>query len=149
MTTFLETTIDKFTFRVDPACYFNREGVWVRVTGNQARLGVSDFLQQRSGDIAFVDVKPEGTILASGKEFSSIETIKVDIALSSPVTGKVVRVNPALENAPEVINQDPFGEGWLCEVELSDWTADQKSLLDARAYFIKMKSDAEAEVKRK
>jgi glycine cleavage system H protein len=149
MTPFLETTVDKFTFRVDPTCFFNSEGVWARVEGTRARLGLSDFLQQRSGDIAFVEVKPKGTILAFGDEFSSIETIKVDIALTMPVSGKVVLVNPALETAPEIINQDPFGEGWLCEVELSDWEIDKPHLLDAAAYFEKMKRDAEEEVKRK
>ena len=149
MKPYLETTVDKFTFRVDPTCYFNREGVWARVAGNHARLGLSDFVQQRSGDIAFVEVKPAGSILTSGDEFSTIETIKVDIALSSPVSGKVIQVNPALANAPEIINQDPFGEGWICEVELSSWETDQTRLLDATAYFEKMKREAEEEVKRK
>ncbi|HZU86665.1 MAG TPA: glycine cleavage system protein H [Anaerolineaceae bacterium] len=148
MATFLETTIDKFTFRVDPTCFFNSEGVWVRVTGNRARLGLSDFLQQRSGDIAFAEVKPEGTILKVGEEFSSIETIKVGIALTSPISGKVALVNPALETAPEIINQDPFGEGWVCEVELSAWETDRLTLLDANAYFTKMKREAEEEAKR-
>jgi len=147
--TFLETKVDKFTFRVDPTCFFNPEGVWVRVEGKRARLGLSDFLQQRSGDIAFVEVKPAGTILTFGIDFSSIETIKVNIELSSPVSGKVVLVNPVLETAPEIINQDPFGAGWLCEVELSDWQTDQSRLLDAAAYFEKMKREAEDEVKLK
>jgi glycine cleavage system H protein len=149
MTTFLETKVDKFTFHVDPTCFFNSEGVWVRIDGKRGRLGLSDFLQQRSGDIAFVEVKPEGTLLAMGDEFSSIETIKVNIALSSPVSGKVVQVNPALELTPELINQDPFGVGWLCEVELSNWEIEQPGLLDAAAYFAKMKREAEEEVKRK
>jgi len=149
MTTFLETKVDKFTFRVDPTCHFNSEGVWVRTEGNRAWFGLSDFLQQRSGDIAFVEVKPAGTVLAFGDGFSSIETIKVDISLSSPVSGQVVLVNPALENTPEVINQDSFGDGWLCEVELSDWENDKPRLLDASAYFEKMKHDAEEEVKSK
>jgi glycine cleavage system H protein len=144
----LQTTIDKFTFRVDPSCFFNRDGVWVRVEGFRARLGLSDFLQQSSGDIAFVDVKPEGTFLNFSNEFCSVETIKVDIALHAPVTGKIIRINPALESAPEVINQDPFGEGWICEVELQDWEADRLRLLDANAYFIKMKNDADEEVKK-
>ena len=149
MALFLETTVDKFTLRVDPTCYFNPEGVWVRIEGKRARLGLSDFLQQHSGDIAFVEVKPAGTVLAFGIEFSTIETIKVNIELSSPVSGKVVLVNPALETAPEVINQDPYGEGWLCEVELSDWQTDRSHLLDATAYFDKMRREAEDEVKRK
>jgi len=149
MANFLETKVDKFIFRVDPTCFFNSEGVWVRVEGNRARLGLSDFLQQRSGDIAFVEVKPEETILVVGDEFSSVETIKVDLDLTSPVSGKVVKVNPALEDSPEIINQDPFGEGWLCEMELSAWETDQPRLLDANAYFTQMKHDAEEEVKRK
>jgi len=145
---FLQTTIDKFTFHVDPTCFFNPDGVLgTRRRGSSAARS-SDFLQQSSGDIAFVDVKPEGTLLNFRDEFCSIETIKVDIALHAPVTGKVVRINPALESAPEVINQDPFGEGWLCEVELQDWEADRLRLLDANAYFIKMKNDAEQEVKK-
>ena len=137
MSSFLEITVDKFTFRVDPTCYFSKEGVWVRAAGSQARLGLSDFLQQRSGDIAFVEVKPEGTTLAIGDEVCSIETIKVNIVLSSPITGKVVLVNPALETTPELINQDPFGEGWLCEVELGNWETDRPRLLDAAAYLKK------------
>ena len=146
---FLQITIDKFTFRVDPSCYYNGDGVWARVEGNRAKLGLSDFVQQRSGDIAFVDVKPEGTSLKFEDEFCSIETIKVDVDLHSPLTGKIIQINPALESTPEVINQDPFGEGWICEVELITWETDQKQLLDANAYFIKMKRDAEEEVKQK
>jgi len=145
---FLQTTIDKFTFRVDTNCLFNAEGVWVRVDGHRARLGLSDFLQQRSGDIAFVDVKPAGTLLNFDDEFCSIETIKVDVALHAPVTGKITQINPDLENTPEIINQDPFGKGWVCEVELQDWETDHQRLLDANAYFIKMKHDAEEEVKK-
>lgn len=141
MTDFLETTIDKFTFRVDPACLYSDDDIWVRLEGGRAKLGMSDIFQQRSGDIAFVDVKPEGTILAFNDEFASIETVKVNVALISPVSGEVVIVNPALKLTPEVINQDPFGEGWLCEVALSDWDANRLLLLDAAAYLEKMKHD--------
>jgi glycine cleavage system H protein len=143
MTEFMETTIDKFTFRVDPNCLYSGEGVWVRLEDGKARLGLSDFLQQRSGDIAFADVKPTGTVLAIGDEFASIETVKANVMLASPVSGKVLRVNPALETTPELINQDPFGKGWVCEVELNSWDSDRPRLLDAAAYFEKMKQDAE------
>ncbi|MFA7404391.1 MAG: glycine cleavage system protein H [Pelobacteraceae bacterium] len=143
MAEFLETTIDKFTFRVDPSCLYSGEGVWVRLEGDRVRLGLSDYLQQRSGDIAFVDVKPAGTILAFDDEFASIETVKANVMLASPVSGTVLRVNPALEITPELINKDPFGEGWLCEVEISNWDGDSRSLLAADAYFEKMKHDAE------
>ncbi len=146
MTEFLETTVDKFTFRVDPTCFYTAEGIWVRIEGNLARLGLSDYVQQRSGDMAFVELKPEGTRLAVGDYFGSVETIKVDVSLISPVTGKVILVNPALQSAPEIINQDPFGDGWLCEVEFSDWENDRSRLMDASAYFEKMKKEAEEEV---
>lgn len=143
MTDFLEVTIDKFTFRVDQSCLYSSEGIWVRFEGGVARLGLSDFLQQRSGDIAFIDVKPAGTALALDDEFASIETVKVNVMLASPVSGKIVSVNPALDMKPELINQSPFRDGWVCEVETYDLDAAKGFLLDAGAYFIKMKSDAE------
>jgi glycine cleavage system H protein len=149
MTEYLEIKVDKFSFKVAVDRLYTTEGIWSLVTGNVMRIGISDYLQQRSGDIAFVEVKPAGTILASGNEFSSIETIKVDITLSSPVSGKVVLVNPALVNTPEIINQDPFGDGWLCEIELSNWETDHLHLLAAAAYFEKMKQEVEEEARRK
>lgn len=148
MPEFLETTVDKFVFKVATDCYYNKEGVWARVEGDRVRIGLSDFLQQRSGDVAFAEVKPEGTLLELGDEVAVIETIKVDIALSSPVSGKVVQVNPAMEDAPEAINQDPFGEGWLAEIEASEWEAERSKLLDPKAYFVRMKAEAENEVKK-
>lgn len=143
MADFLETTIDKFTFRVDPTCLYSGEGVWARLEDGRVKLGLSDFLQQRSGDIAFAEVKPAGTLLALDDELASIETVKANVMLASPVSGTVLRVNPTLEITPELINQDPFGEGWLCEVGLSDWDTERRRMLDADAYFEKMKHDAE------
>ena len=148
MDPFLELIIDKFIFRVDPTCLYSTEGVWVKNIENKARLGLSDFLQQRSGDIAFVDIKKTGTELAVGDYFSTIETIKVNVDLTSPVSGKIVQLNPALQLAPELINQDPYGEGWLCEVEMDDWNTDKLVLLDPCAYFEIMKRDAEEENKK-
>ena len=89
-----------------------------------------------------------GTQVASGDEIAVIETIKVNISLTSPVTGKVVEVNPAMATAPEAINQDPFGAGWLAVVEATDWEIDKSQLLDPQAYFAKMKVEAEQEVKK-
>jgi glycine cleavage system H protein len=145
---FLELTIDKFIFRVDPDCYYSAEGVWVKIEKNMARIGLSDFMQQRSGDIAFVDIKKTGTELTVGDYFSTIETIKVNVDLISPVSGKIVLLNPALQFTPELINQDPYGEGWLCEVEMDDWKKDKFGLLDPGAYFEIMKRDAEEESKK-
>ena len=149
MADFLEVTIDKFTFRVDTSCLYSSEGVWARIEGGLVMLGLSDYVQQRSGDIAFIDVKPAGTVLALGDEFASIETVKANVMLASPVSGKIILVNPALEIKPELINQSPFGEGWVCEVEADNLDADWIDMMDADAYFTKMKSEAEEEVRQK
>lgn len=148
MPEFLETTVDKFTFKVATDRLYTREGVWALADGNRVRIGLSDFLQQRSGDIAFAEVKPIGTTLAVGDEVTSIETIKVNVALSSPVNGKVIEVNPDMDTAPEAINQDPYGAGWLAVIEASDWETDRSRLLDPHAYFEVMKTEAEEEVKK-
>ncbi|MBC8446165.1 MAG: glycine cleavage system protein H [Chloroflexi bacterium] len=148
MPEFLELTVDKFIFKVATDRYYHSEGVWALAKGNHVRIGLSDFLQQRSGDVAFVEVKPEGTVLAFDDEVAVIETIKADVSLASPVTGRVVEVNPVMETAPEVINQDPYGEGWLAVIETSDWESDRARLLDPQAYFLVMKQEAEEEAKR-
>ena len=148
MTEYLQITVNKFTFKVATDRFYNAEGIWAKQAGPCVRIGLSDFSQQRSGDIAFAEVKPEGTALAFGDEVAVIETIKVNISLSSPVSGKILEVNPDMETAPEVINQDPFQGGWIAVIEASDWEADQTRLLDAPAYFAKMKKEAEEEVNR-
>ena len=148
MTQYLELTVDKFTFKVATDRFYTREGVWALAEGNRVRIGLSDFLQQRSGDIAFAEIKPIGTTLAVGDEVASIETIKVNVALSSPVSGKVIEVNPAMDTAPEAINQDPYGAGWLAVIAASDWDTDRSRLLDAAAYFEVVKREAEEETKK-
>lgn len=148
MPEYLETTIDKFIFKVATDRYYSDEGVWALAEGNRIRIGMTDFLQQRSGDIAFAEVKPAGTALTVGDEVAIIETIKVNVSLTSPVSGTVVEVNPAMELSPEVINQDPYGEGWLVVIEARNWPKDRDNLLDPQAYFELMKGQAEEEAKK-
>jgi len=144
----LELTVDKFAFRVPKGLYYNDAGVWVKQEGSVARLGLSDFSQQRSGDMAFAEVKPVETLLKPGDEFASVETIKVNVILPSPVTGAIAEINMALEDAPELINQDPYGKGWLVVVKLTDWESDRAKLLNADAYYALIKRQAEEEVKK-
>ncbi len=146
---FLETTVDKFVFRVRRDCWYSDSGVWVRLEDGSARVGVSDYLQQASGDVAFADVRPAGTVLAAGEELASIETIKAILSVESPVAGTIVQVNEALEGSAELVNQDPYGEGWLAVIELRDWEADRAGLLDAERYLEVMHAKAEEEVTRK
>ncbi len=152
MPEFLETTVDKFTFKVATDRFYTREGVWAAPLSEgegkqRVRVGLSDFLQQRSGDIAFAEVKPIGAELAIGDEVAAIETIKVNIVVGSPVNGKVIEINPDMELKPEVINQDPYEAGWLATIEAADWEADRAQLLDPSAYFAVMKAEAEEETK--
>ena len=147
MSDFLETTVDKFTFKVAADRFYNEEGVWAKEENGRVRIGLSDFVQQRSGDVAFAEVKPVGTVLAAGEEVAVIETIKVNITYTSPVNGKVVDVNPAMNDAPEAINQDPYGVGWLTVMEVTDWDSERAKLLDPQAYFNIMKGQAEEETK--
>lgn len=148
MTEFLETTIDKFTFKVATDRLYSSEGIWAKPEGNQVRIGLSDFVQQHSGDVAFAEVKDVGAEVAFGDEIATIETIKVNISLISPAAGKIIAVNPAMAARPEVINQDPFGAGWLAVVEATDWETDKARLLDPQAYFAQMKLEAEQAVKK-
>ena len=148
MPDFLETTVDKFTFKVATDRFYTSEGVWAKEENGRVRIGLSDFVQQHSGDIAFAEIWPAGTAVAAGDEVAAIETIKVNISLASPVTGRIMEANPALSGAPEAINQDPYGAGWLAILEATDWEADRSRLLDPQAYFEKMKREAEQEVNR-
>lgn len=148
MTEYLETTVDKFIFKVATDCLYTSEGVWAKADGNRIRIGMSDFIQQRSGDVAFAEIKPEGTQLQAGDEVAVIETIKVNVTLGSPATGRVVEVNPAMEDAPEAINQDPYGAGWLAVIEVDHWETDRARLQDPQTYFAHMKAEAEEEAKK-
>ena len=152
MSEFLATTVDKFTFRVATDRLYCRDGLWVfwiqPQEGNRVRVGLTDYLQQYSGDVAFVTVKPLGTKLEVGDDLADLETIKVNIALPSPVSGAIVGVNDALELNPEFVNQSPYEKGWLAEIEATDWEAGRAALLDPKAYFTIMKEQAEEEAKR-
>src|SRR5512136_2324472 len=140
----LEVNVDKFIFRIPETLLFSDAGIWVAVEGSRARLGLSDFAQQVNGDIAFANVESAGTDLQVGDEFGCIETVKVNVALPSPVKGRIVEVNPLLQDAPEAINQDPYGKGWMVVMELLDWEKDRTGLLDAPHYLTRVKEKAEA-----
>lgn len=151
MPEYREVTIDKFVFKVAMDRLYSREGVWLQpstsATGVTVRMGISDYLQQHSGDIAFVNCKPPGTALNRGDEFAEIETIKVNLGLPSPLSGSVVEINQALELTPEFANQEPYGKGWLVQLRAANWEGDRSSLLDANAYFDFMKAEIASELK--
>lgn len=148
-TGYLEAQIDKFVFKVKSGCYYTEEGVWLQVEDGRGRVGVSDFLQQRSGDVAFVNLPELGTTLRQGERMASIETIKADVTINSPISGVVDESNREVEIKPELINEDPYGEGWLVLAEMSDLESDRKNLLTAEEYLVVMRSQAEEEAKKR
>ncbi len=146
MPEYLETTIDKFVFRVATDRLYSAEGVWAQHEDGRVRVGLTDYLQQRGGDVAFVHVKPIGSKLSGGDELAELETIKVNQSLFSPVGGMVSDVNADLSTTPEAINDDPYGKGWLAVIEAVDWESERAKLLDPQAYLSLMRSQAEQEL---
>jgi glycine cleavage system H protein len=148
MPNFLETTIDKFIFKVATLRAYSVEGIWVleEEGGKRVRLGVSDYQQQLNGDVAFVHLKPAGTALRPGDEFAEVETIKANSSLLSPVSGRIVEINANLTRTPELVNQDPYGQGWLAVVELAEGSVDRAALLNPDAYLVAMRKQAEEEL---
>ncbi len=142
----MEARIDKFVFRIPETLLFSDAGIWMAVEESRARLGISDFVQQINGDIALANVAAAGTELRVGDEFGSIETVKVNLDLPSPVTGRIVEFNQLLQDTPEAINQDPYGIGWMVVVELREWEKDKVGLLDASRYLERVSEQAEAEL---
>jgi glycine cleavage system H protein len=147
MPEFLEFSAGKFIFRIATDCLYTPEGVWVRRQGGVVRVGLSDYLQQRSGDVAFAEVRPAGTQLSVGDEFAVIETIKVNLSLGAPLSGEVVEANPALQAAAELINQEPYGAGWLAEIRPASWEKDSTALLSPAVYLEKARAEAGQETR--
>ena len=112
---------------------YTEEHEWVKLEDNIATVGITDWAQGELGDIVFVELPGEGDKVTQTEPFGTIEAVKAVSELFSPVTGKVVEVNSALDDDPMVINHDPYGDGWMMKVELSDATQVEQ-LLDAAGY---------------
>jgi len=149
MAEYLETSYDKFVFRVKVGFWFSREDFWASMGGNIATVGISDFLQKSRGDVAFLETVEAGTMVIQGQEVGKIETIKATFGILSPVTGKVVAVNPELESSAYLINEDPYGAGWIYKIETTDFENDKANLLQAEAYQGLMQEKIAEEMKKK
>jgi glycine cleavage system H protein len=112
---------------------YTEEHEWVRLEDNIATVGITDYAQGELGDIVFVELPGEGDNVTQMEPFGTIEAVKAVSELFSPVSGKVVEVNAALDDDPMVINHDPYGDGWMIKVELSE-TTQVEQLLDAAGY---------------
>ena len=112
---------------------YTKDHEWVKLEGNVATVGITDFAQSELGDIVFVDVDTVDDDLNAGEVFGSVEAVKTVSDLYLPVSGKVIEFNEELEGEPELVNTDPYGKGWIVKVELSEG-ADQSELLIAEQY---------------
>lgn len=112
---------------------YTKDHEWILVEGDQATVGITDFAQSELGDLVFVDISTEGESLSHGDVFGSVEAVKTVSDLYMPVSGEVLEVNSNLDSAPETVNSDPYGEGWMVKIKLSD-ESELNDLLSADDY---------------
>ena len=112
---------------------YTSEHEWIRVEGEEAYVGITDYAQSELGEIVFVDVPTLGETVGQGEVFGSIEAVKTVSDLNMPVTGEVLEINGALDAQPELVNNDPYGEGWIIRISVKD-AAELDKLMDAAAY---------------
>jgi glycine cleavage system H protein len=112
---------------------YSSDHEWIAVDGTRARIGITDYAQDALGDVVYVQAPTIGTKVAAGDSFSEVESTKSVSDIYAPVSGTVVAVNEKLADAPDTLNSDPYGDGWICEIEISD-PADIDGLLDAVGY---------------
>lgn len=112
---------------------YTKDHEWIRLEGDEAIVGITDFAQHELGDIVYVEIETVGQQLNAGDVFGTVEAVKTVSDLYLPVNGAVIEVNPKLNSNPEVVNNDPYGEGWMAKIKLSD-IAEVESLMTAEAY---------------
>lgn len=112
---------------------YTKDHEWVLVEGNTATIGITDFAQHELGDIVYVDINTKGKTLQAEEVFGTVEAVKTVSDLFLPAAGTITEINPALENEPELVNSDPYGEGWMIKMTITDAAA-LNHLMDAAAY---------------
>lgn len=120
---------------------YDREHEWVRLEGDVAVIGISHFAQDQLGEVVYVDLPSAGDAITAGGSFGEVESVKSVSELFSPVTGEIVEVNDALSDAPETVNEDPYGDGWMIKVKLED-PSEVDALMDADTYEAFVSEDA-------
>lgn len=118
---------------VKPGLIYTKEHEWLALEGNVATVGITDYAQQSLGDLVYVELPVVGKDFTTGSDIAVVESCKAASDVYAPVTGKVIAVNDNLKNSPELINQSPYDQGWLCKIELSN-AEEIKSLLNDKDY---------------
>ncbi|NMB37312.1 MAG: glycine cleavage system protein GcvH [Bacteroidales bacterium] len=112
---------------------YSKDHEWIRIEGEIAVVGITDFAQSELGDIVFVDIQTEGEFLEKDEIFGAVEAVKTVADLLMPLSGDIVEVNPELEEAPELVNEDPYGAGWMIKIKFSE-PSEIDTLLSAKQY---------------
>ena len=113
--------------------HYTKEHEWIRVEGNKAYVGITDYAQSELGEIVFVDINTEGETLSQNEVFGSVEAVKTVSDLNMPVSGEVLAINENINDQPELVNNDPYGEGWMIKISVANLD-ELNNLLDAAGY---------------
>jgi len=119
--------------KVDTDLLYSQDHEWVRVEGEEAVLGISDYAQDQLSDVVYVELPEEGDAFERGDVFAVVESVKTASDVYTPLSGEILEINEALEDSPELVNQDPYGEAWFVRISLQD-PAELDELMDAEAY---------------
>jgi len=119
--------------KVDPDCRYSEEHEWIRVEGDEGVIGITDYAQDQLSDVVYVELPEVGDNLEQGDVFAVVESVKAASDIYMPVGGEILETNEALEDSPELVNEDPFGEAWLVRIAIAD-PSELEGLLDAKGY---------------
>jgi len=118
---------------IPPNLRYSKDHEWVRADGDTVTVGITEYAQDALGDVVFVEIPEQGSTVTAGESFTEVESTKSVSDIYAPVTGTIVAVNDALEGEPELLNSDPYGDGWICSIRMSD-PAELDALLDDDGY---------------
>ena len=119
--------------KLDPNCRYDEEHEWIRVEGEEGVIGISDYAQDALSDVVYVELPEVGDVFDKGDVFAVVESVKTASDVYTPVTGEILEINEALEDSPELVNEDPYGEAWFVRISLDD-ASELDELMDAEAY---------------
>lgn len=120
-------------YKVLEGIYYTKEHIWVKIEGDVATIGITDYGQHQLGDIVFIDMPEKDREVEAGEVIASVESVKAISEIYAPLTGKIIEINEDLANDPSVINSDPYGDGWICDIQIKDPT-EVEDLMTAEDY---------------
>ena len=127
-------------YEVPDGLYYSREHEWMKLEGNKCRIGLTDYAQKSLHEVVFVDLPKIGTNVSQAQSIGTVESVKAVADVFSPVSGEIVEANQNLPDKPELVNQGPYGDGWVAVIKPSNLDAEIKNLLDAKGYYEFLKS---------